>query len=357
MAVIGNLTKYQDAPYFETVGNGVTTTYALSWVPGFPGSLIVVVGGVPQPVGAYTVNGTQLILSEAPKSGSRVLVFGRGQIATLQQPAAGSVSSSSFNTAGVALPLGSTNLPAVTGGFKNLKLSATGTNSLVTVSADELVLSSGSSYYVTRTVNLVSLNLAASGANGLDTGTSSTATWYSVWVIYNPSSDMVAGILSASETAPTLPSGFTYKARVGWVRSDSTANKFPLGFIQYGRKVQYTPAVGSNLTAVPIMASGLAGDVNNTWAAVPVSAFVPPTGKLIELMLRVGNSGAALCAPNTSYGGVNDTAKPSPMSLTVAANTYGGVQRGSMLLESSAVYWASSVTTNLLACVGWEDNI
>lgn len=357
MPAIGNPTKYQDAPYFESVGTGSQTVWTLPWAPGFAGSLIVVVGGVPQPVSAYSVAGNQLTLSAAPLNGARILVFGRGNSVSLMRPASGSVTSTSFDTNGVTLPTGSKNLPGVTGSHKNLRMSASGLSSLISVSADELVLSNGLSYFVVRNINTTSLNLAASGINGLDIGTSSTSTWYSVWAIYNPTSDTVAYILSLSETSPSMPSGFTYKARLGWVRSDTTANKYPLPFTQRGDRVQYSPAVGSNLTGVPIMASGLTGNPVSVWSTVSAAAFVPPSAKVIHLMMRVGNNGAALCAPNSSYGGINDTSKPSPMSLTVTATTHGGVQMGSFLLETFTIYWASDLSTNLLACMGWEDSL
>lgn len=354
MPAIGNPTKYQDAPYFESVGTGSQTVWTLPWAPGFAGSLIVVVGGVPQPTSAFSVSGNQLTLSAAPANGARILVFGRGNSVSLLKPASGSVTSNSFDPGGVTLPLDSKNLPAITGSFKNLVLSATGTSAFVSINADELVLSSSQSYFVARSVNLISVNLAALGANGLDVGTSSTATWYSVWVIYNPSTATLAGLLSLSATAPSLPSGFTYKARVGWVRSDNTPNKYPLPFRQQGRRVVYTPKSGSNLTSYPSMVSA-AGSIALT--NIATSSVIPPSASTISVRL--------LCVSGTTIGAIalggNSVQTTAGMPLPANGTFTFGQE---VVLESlqGSLYWSvgtggSGGFSAEMTAVGWEDNL
>lgn len=66
----------------------------------------------------------------------------------------------------------------------------------------------------------LTVDVTASGANGLDTGSEANSTWYHLWVIRN-ASGTVAGLLSTSATAPTMPSGYTYKGYVGAVYNDS----------------------------------------------------------------------------------------------------------------------------------------
>jgi hypothetical protein len=256
---------------------------------------------------------------------------------------------------------------SVSGAFKNLQLSASGTAATVSVSADELVVEdSSNTYKTTRSVSLA-INSAASGANGLDTGTLAASTWYAVWVIYNPTAQTTAGLLSLSATAPTMPSGYTMKARVGWIRTDSTANKYPLGFKQYGRHVQYVVASGSNVTAMPVMVSGTQGSVSTpTWVAVATGAFVPTTASEIDLVLvgqlTTGSAYQGMVAPNSSYGGYLSSSNPPPISdnnvgATTAAN--GRSIRALMVLESANIYVAlspGSGTIEVLAA-GWVDNI
>lgn len=243
---------------------------------------------------------------------------------------------------------------SVQGAFKNLQASATGTNATVTVSADELVVENASNAYQTlRSVSL-SINSAASGANGLDTGTLATSTWYSLWVIWNGTT--TAGLMSLSATAPTLPSGYTHKARVGWIRTDASGNKYPLSFKQIGRSVQYVVASGTNVASVPIMAAGSLGSVSTpTWSAVAVGGYVPSTASKIKISLGGGSgSTVSIAAPNNAYSGYASTTNPPPIS------TNGSQQMSvaEFVIESSNISYASNSGSNgYLTCLGWEDGL
>ena len=247
---------------------------------------------------------------------------------------------------------------SVQGSFKNLQLSATGTNANVSISADEIVVENTSNAYKTlRAVSLTVAGVSSGVANGLDTGSLAASTWYSVWVIAK-ADGTTAGLLSLSSTAPTLPSGYTFKARVGWVRTDGTANKYPLSFIQSGRTVQYKVAAGSNVTVLPQMASGVSGNVSTpTWTAIATGGFVPPTAAKIRPMLAILNGGQAMVAPNNAYGAFNSLSNPAP----IVTNPSGGaeiIHIHDLVLESTNIYWASAVNaTNALFCFGWEDNL
>lgn len=250
--------------------------------------------------------------------------------------------------------------PSIQGAYRNLKVSTTGLSALVSLTVDSITVGiPGGSTKTLDNVSLPSISLATSGVNGLDTGTSATSTWYSVWVIWNGST--TAGLLSLSATAPTMPAGYTYKTRVGWVRTDATANKYPLGFTQNGNKIQYKTAVGSNLVTLPLMASGAGGTYSAstpTWAAVSVSNFVPSTAKIVSINISraMGGGGgqAVQVAPNTSYGGLTSTNPPFFDQSNTAQ--WGNVSI-SMTLESTSIYWACSGVGGAIGCVGWEDNL
>jgi hypothetical protein len=68
----------------------------------------------------------------------------------------------------------------------------------------------------------VNINITVSGANGLDTGSEAASTWYYIWIISNGST--VAGLLSTSDTSPTLPTGYTYKRLISAVRNNASSN-------------------------------------------------------------------------------------------------------------------------------------
>lgn len=240
-----------------------------------------------------------------------------------------------------------------TPGFSGLKASASGAGASIAVSADSLaVMSAGGMTRLLRNVAL-SINAAGAGANGLDAGTLAAGTWYALYVICKDDGS-VAGLLSLSATSPTLPDGYTHFARVGWIRTDGTANKYPLGFTQYGRRVQYK--LGGNLTALPLMASGAQGNVSTPiYVAVPVGAFVPPTAAAIRL---AGMNGATSygVAPNASYGAVSGLSATNYPPLG-SNGTTAGVHTADLTLESSNIYYVAAGASASVACLGWEDNL
>jgi len=255
-----------------------------------------------------------------------------------------------------AITAGVSKAPTVQGAFKNLQASASGTSASVAVSADELVLEDASNNYITLRALSLTINSAGTGASGLDTGTLAASTWYSVWVIWNGAT--ASGLLSLSTTAPTMPSGYTHKARVGWIRADSTANKFPLSFKQFGRRSRYVVTAGSNMTGYPTLVSGVLGSVTTpTWVAVSVAGFVPPTACKIEA--QSGNSPTSfqfMAAPNASFGAYSSLTNPPPLS--VAGSASWGYSCGyDLMLETANIYYASAGGAPPLVCSGWEDNL
>ena len=231
----------------------------------------------------------------------------------------------------------------VLGAFRALTASATGTSATVSVATDEIVVASAVNAYATLRGVSLSINSAGSGANGLDTGTLAANTWYSVWVIYNGTT--AAGLVSLSATSPTMPSSYTHKARVGWIRTDSSGNKYPLGFTQSGRRVQWRVAAGSNLTVWPLMATA------QSWGAVGVSAFVPPTASRIRVQCQMLGDTQSFSAGSNS----------STSSMTISAGCGSGANyvnatiTDEIQLESSNIYFTSNAYG--IRSIGWEDNL
>lgn len=253
-----------------------------------------------------------------------------------------------------SIPAASTD--GIAGSFANLKASATGTSAAITVTADSVCVKSASNQQ--KVLNAVSLSVsgAANGANGLDTGALAVSTWYYLWVIWNGTT--TAGLLSLSSTAPTMPSGYTHKARVGAIRTDASGNKYPLSFVQAGRKAQYKVLAGSNVAALPMMVSGTSGSLSTpTWTAVAVGVFVPPTATEIDVVVggNFGTSGGAMVAPNASYGAQGSLTNSPPWSRSASAAEFD-VQAVRMTLESANIYYASNTQT-FVQCFGWEDNL
>jgi hypothetical protein len=257
----------------------------------------------------------------------------------------------------------------VAGGFKNLRVfnvatafgdSAPATaNNQISVAADEITVEDATGAAARLSTVSVTADVTVAGANGLDTGSVTVSQWYTVWVIYNPTTNTVAGLLSTSATSPTMPSGYTFKARVGWNRTDGASHLFRV--VQYGRRAQYVIVAATNTSAViPITASGTAGVVANptpTWASVSVSAVVPSTASRISVLADgTYNAGAAasiFVAPNNSYGG-RASLIPPPI---VIDNTSTAAFVTEFALESSNIFWASNAAGGFIGVLGWEDNI
>lgn len=250
------------------------------------------------------------------------------------------------------------NKNGIQGSHSNLKASTTGTSASVLVSAGDIcVKNTAGDQKILTGVSLTALSFANSGANGLDVGAGGSqkaSTWYSVWVIWNPTTNTTAGLLSESFTNPTMPSGYTHKAKV-WSAVTGT-DKLPKSLIKVGRRSQYKVASGSNTPALPIMASGSLGNVSTpTWSPVAVGSYVPPDATRIICVMCGGSAGTLLIgAPNNSYGGYQSVVNPPPIMLNTAqANAYAD-----FVLEGPNIYYASNSGGNaLVTCFGWEDGI
>lgn len=63
---------------------------------------------------------------------------------------------------------------------------------------------------------------AGSGNNGLDTGARASSTWYHVWVIAKADGTSEDILFSTSATAPSMPSTYTLKQRIGSVKTNGS---------------------------------------------------------------------------------------------------------------------------------------
>lgn len=269
----------------------------------------------------------------------------------------GSTAAASPVTIGTGLVVSGTTLTAPatppSSSFKNLSIKVA-SNTTVTVAADFVTMTDGTSF-LTHSLS-GTINLGTNGAaNALDTGTIAIDTWYALHAI-GKADGTTAGLASLSATSPTLPSGYTFSARIGWVRTIH-ASATLYGTWQLGRNAQYVVGLAQTST-LPTIASGSVGNVNTpTYSAASVSNFVPTTASEIKVLLSLQSASSnAIAAPNNSYGAFNSTTNPPPLNGVAPAATVAS-QFGTFLLESANVYWASTGVSNLLMCMGWTDNL
>jgi len=151
--------------------------------------------------------------------------------------------------------------------------------STITSAADALTLFDSNGASKRFAPYSATLNIATSGVNGLDTGSEAASTWYHIWAI-GKADGTVSGLLSASLTAPTLPSGYTYKGLIGAVYNDASSNF--IVFVQNGNSVSQFERIALN--------------AGKATAHTPVSlaAFVPPNAREAVLGAAAFSSGGIL---------------------------------------------------------------
>lgn len=228
-------------------------------------------------------------------------------------------------------------------------------NTTATYTANQIVLQNASNQPFLATSFGQILNTATSGAGGLDAGSTAASTWYYIWAIYNGTTQSI--LMSLSTSAPTMPSGYTYKARIGSLWLDGSKNI--RGFIQFGRTIQHV--VGSNLVSgALVVVSGASGNVSTpTWSSAVVTALIPPTSAKITISLHgVDLGGTCMAAPNSNYGAAN-SANPPPLQLAAGnANNLFSTIMGTFVCEQTTFfYYAATGSPSYMAVIGYEDNL
>jgi len=234
----------------------------------------------------------------------------------------------------------------VRGMFQNLVASTTGLDSNIGITIDELTVESAANEYQTlRNVN-VTIDSATVGANGLDAGSLAVDTWYYTYIIWDGTT--VAGLISASPTAPTLPSGYTHWARVGAIHTDTTANKYPYPIHQVGRRAAYAPAAGTNMTSLPTVASG-----NNAGAMTSIANLIPvQVAKIANVYgyITIGSSSAVIS--------VGQSAQNVLFTVNSGGTSPAHGNTFDVIIDTDSLWYAASGSGSKSASIaGWEDNL
>ena len=248
------------------------------------------------------------------------------------------------------------NLIGIQGSFKNLTLSSGGSDRYVSAAVDELLVEDTSGVFLKLSNISLTIDTTASGANGLDSGSATASTWYSVWAISNATGSVVAGLLSINVNLPALPAGYTHKARIGWVRTD--ASLYPLRFSQFGKRAHYD--LGGNVPSFPTVATGAA----STAITVSLASLVPPTAKYAHLVGGTANGGYIGFAPaggfvSTPGAGYLSPSQPNGFPFAGGYNASSPVPTavGTINLRSLSVMYCATGASSILQCMGWEDNL
>jgi hypothetical protein len=123
---------------------------------------------------------------------------------------------------------------------------------------------------------------AGTGNGSLDTGTIANSTGYHVHLI-KTAAGVVDVLTSTSATAPTMPSGYTYARRIGWMKTNGSAQW--TSFIQNGDNFKWAAPPG-DYNAIPGVTTR-----ENLTLTVPVGVVVFP--QLLTQVASGATAGAA----------------------------------------------------------------
>jgi hypothetical protein len=229
--------------------------------------------------------------------------------------------------------------------------SGTPTTSIDIDADNAILLDTSNNAILISSVNLT-VACAGTGANGLDAGSLANNTWYNLFIISNGTT--TAGLASTSATTPTMPSGYTYKYRVGAIRTGGSATFTRVR--QVGNRAQYVVVTGSTTPNYPIMASGVAGNRSNpTYVAVATGSYVPPTAPIIQVRVHAIN-GTTMVSPNDDTGAFDD-ATNSPFLVLDTGSGAASSNVAYITLETSDLFWVGAISASRLACLGWVDAV
>lgn len=186
---------------------------------------------------------------------------------------------------------------------------------------------------------------AGSNQGGLDTGSEANSTWYHVFAIRNPATGAADALFSASAGAPTMPSGYTQKRRLGAVRNDGSGNL--TAFVQRGEEFWWKDPP-------------LDVDTNNSGTSAVLATLTVPGGLRVKAMVSafVGDTGLYLSDPDINDETPSSTAAP----LAQIGESTGGTATA---CHGNAAVWTNTSSQIRrrsgadvqcrLATLGWRD--
>lgn len=188
------------------------------------------------------------------------------------------------------------------------------------------------------------LNAATNGVNGLDIGSLANNTWYAVYVIADLyGTHLPATLLSTSAVLPILPEGYQVFRRVGWVRTDGSAQiiRFWQSGSEWREYYQWnTPILvldagtATTYTAFSLIA-GAPPQATPIWLNVVTNVEDP--GDVFSIRPTGTNAGTGVAAPlNFSGGALSGVDFPYP-TTRIWAGVVNGVPSLDYVIPSNGV--------------------
>lgn len=192
---------------------------------------------------------------------------------------------------------------------------------------------------------------AGTGNGSLDTGTIANSTGYHVFAISKAGGTTPDYLISTSATAPTMPATYTLFRRIGWIKTDGSAQI--IDFVQFGNKfVWKTPIADATGSALGTTSISLALSTPGGVKTQPlINYFVILAGASPVVFAR--SPDATDVAPSGASAASITALSQAVGALTVPVADHSALQTGT----SSEVYFrASAAATSLyVATFGWID--
>lgn len=208
----------------------------------------------------------------------------------------------------------------------------------------------------------VTIDPGTTGANGLDTGSLANDTFYYAWVIANSSTNATAGLLSASSTSPTMPSGYDRRRRVGAMLTDGSAALYRIRTVQGSgvlRDVYYLEDVNYGAPFELYTEVNVGGGTAYSFSDVDCSSLVPPTSRFVLAYVSANSPGSGPGA-RLVWREKGVTSQVMPI-VTVPATSSFGANVIWLPLDSGQVgQWAATSTFDedgAFSILGYRDNL
>lgn len=212
-------------------------------------------------------------------------------------------------------------------------------NSSLSVSASSVTMYSiGLDLRTKRNVSLT-LDPSVTGANGRDAGSEPTNAWMAVYVIYNPTTDTVAGLLSTDFSyGATWPSGYTFAARVGSVYNDVSGNLWRT--TQRGKQGSFH--VGTNPSSNNSLILG-GGSTGGSPITADMTGFIPPSSAGVTIGLA--------CVTDTYYVSLASD------GVLWSGLIYQGTDVMDITIQSiaSSIQYSSNDPNGQVKLLGWRE--
>jgi hypothetical protein len=161
----------------------------------------------------------------------------------------------------------------------------------------------------TNALNIVfaaakTIDCGTTGANALDTGALVNNTWYHIFAIVK-ADGTAAALASTSVSAPTMPSGYTLKRRIGSFKTDGSAHI--VAYLHDGERFLWgTPVQDVNVT--------------NPGASAVTRTLTVPAGVRVRALLSVHAEGFNAGGPGGVY--ISDLSLPDNAAGSVVFSIY-----------------------------------